>query len=73
MYSTTRLQLAKEEQSQSYQNLRFQSIQQSYSNQNSMILAQKETRKSTAQDRKSRHKSMFKWQLIHDKGSKNIQ
>ena len=45
-------------------------IQQSYSHQNSVILALKQLHRSMEQDKDSRNKPM---QLIYDKGGKNIQ
>ena len=46
---------------------------QSYSHQNSMVLAQKLTHSSMEQDRKPRNKSMHLWLINHDKGGKNMQ
>ena len=48
--------LEKEEQSWSNQAPRLQTILQSYSSQNSMVLAQKQTYRSMEQDRKPRNK-----------------
>ena len=45
---------------------------QSYSNQDSMVLAQKQKYRSMEQDRKSRHKPTHLW-LTYDKEGKDIQ
>ena len=50
-----------------------QTILQSYSNQDSMVLAQKQKYRSMEQDRKPRDKSTTYGHLIFDKGGKNIQ
>ena len=50
-----------------------QTILQSYSNQNSMVLAQKWKYRSMEQDRKLRINSLTYGQKIYNKGSKNIQ
>ena len=49
-----------------------QTILQSYSNQNSMVLAQKQTHRPMAQNREPRNPHTYT-QLIYDKGGKNIQ
>ena len=52
----------------------FQTILQSYDNQNSMVLAQKLTYRSMKQDRKIRNKpTHFCEQLIYNNGGKNKQ
>ena len=48
-------------------------ILQSCSNQNSMVLAQKQTYRSMEQDRKPQINQWTYGQLIYDKGGKNIQ
>ena len=50
-----------------------QTILQCYSNQDSMVLAQKEKDRSMVQDRKPRDKPCTYGHLIYDKGDKNIQ
>ena len=64
--------LEKEEQNWRYHNLGFQEILQSYNNQNSMVLAQKQTHISIEQSREARNKPTLTW-LIYDRGGKNIQ
>ena len=66
--------LIKEEQSWRYNPTRLQSILQSYSNQNIMVLAQKQTHKSTEQNRQPRNKPTHHTYglLIYDKGGKTI-
>ena len=49
-----------------------QIILQSYSHQNSMVLAQKQKYRSMQQDRKPKNKVTHLW-LIYEKGGKNIQ
>ena len=51
----------------------FRLILQSYSNQDSMVLAQKQKYTSVEQDRKPRDKPSTYAHLIFDKGGKNIQ
>ena len=48
-------------------------ILQSYSNQDSMVLAQKQKYRPMEQDRKPRNKPMQLWVSNSDKGGKNIQ
>ena len=50
-----------------------QIILQSYSHQESMVLAQNQKSRPMEQDRKPRNKPMHLWYLIFDKGGKNIQ
>ena len=50
-----------------------QTILQSNSNQDSMVLAQKQKYRSMEQDRKPRGKPTHYGQLIYDKGGKDIQ
>ena len=50
-----------------------QTILQSYSNQDSMVLAQKQKRRSMEQDRKPRDNPRTYGHLIFDKGGKKIQ
>ena len=50
-----------------------QAILQSFSHQNSMVLAQKQKYRSMEQDRKLKNKPMHHAQLIYDKEGKNIQ
>ena len=51
-----------------------QTILQSYNNQDSMVLAQKQECRSMVQDRKPRERSSCTFgHLIHEKGGKNIQ
>ena len=52
---------------------RLQTILQNYSNQNSEVLAQKQTCGSMQQNRETRDKPTRLGQLIFDKGSKNLQ
>ena len=52
---------------------RHQTILQTYSNQNSMVLVQKQTYRSVDQHRKPKDKSTHLGKLIYDKGGKNIQ
>ena len=63
----------KEEQSWKNHTSWLQTILQSYSNQNTVVLAQKQTHRSMEQDRKPRDKPTNYDQLIYDKGDKNIQ
>ena len=51
---------------------RLQTILQSYSNQNSMVLEQKQIHRLMEQNREPRNKPMHFWS-IYDKGGKNIQ
>ena len=48
-------------------------ILQSYSHQDSMVLAQKQKYRPMEQDRKPRNESITNGYLIFDKGGKNIQ
>ena len=64
--------LRKKEQSWNYNSPWHQTILKSYSNQNSVTLAQKQTHRSVEQMREHRNKSMYLWS-IYDKGVKNIQ
>ena len=50
-----------------------QSILQSYTNQDSMALAQEQKHRSMEQDRKPRDKPTHIWSPYFDKGGKNIQ
>ena len=52
---------------------RLQTISQRYSNQESMVLAQKQKYRSMEQDRKPRDKSMHIWSSYFDKGGKYIR
>ena len=62
------------EQSRRYNPPQTSDNTQSYSNQNSMILAQKKTYRSTEQNREPRNKPTHLYgQLIFDKGGKKIQ
>ena len=65
--------LKKEKQSWRNQAPWLQTTLQSYSNQDSMVLAQKQKYESVEQDRKSRDKPTTYGHLIYDKGGKNIQ
>ena len=65
--------LRKKEQSWRYHLPRLQTILQSYSYQNSMVLAPKQTHRSMEQNRDSRNKPGTYDQLIYDKRGKNIQ
>ena len=49
---------------------RLQTVLQSYSDQDSMVLAQKQKHRSMEQDRKPRDKPMHLGQLIYDKGAR---
>ena len=51
---------------------KLQTILQSYSHQDSMVLAQKQKYKSMEQDRKPRNKCTY-GQLIYNKGGKSLQ
>ena len=51
----------------------FQIILQSYSHQDSMVLAQKQKHRPMEQDRKPRNKPLIYGYLSFDKGGKNIQ
>ena len=50
-----------------------QTVPESYSNQDNMVLAQKQKYRSMEQDRKPRDKPRHLGQLIYDKGGKDIQ
>ena len=65
--------LEKEKWSWRNQAPRLQTILQSYSNQDSMVLAQKQKYRSMEQDRKPRDKPNTYGHLIFDKGGKHIQ
>ena len=65
--------LKKEEWNWRDQPPRLQIILQSYSHQDSMILAQKQKYRPTEQDRKPRNKPMHLWVPYFYKGGKNIQ
>ena len=54
-------------------NARRQALLQSYSHQDSMVLAQRQKYRSVEQNRKPRDKSTHLWNLIFDRGGKNIQ
>ena len=69
----TESHLEKEEWSWRNQPSWLQIILQSYSPQDSMVLAQKQKYRSMEQDRKCRNKPMHLWVLFFDKGGKNIQ
>ena len=56
--------LEKEEQSWRNYAPWFQTILQSYSDQNSMVLAQKQTHRSMEQDREPRNKPMHLWSIV---------
>ena len=58
------------EQSWRYNSPRLQTILQSYTNQNTVVLAQKQTCRSMEQNREPRNKPI---QLIFSKGGKNIR
>ena len=62
----------KEERNWRYHAPRFETILQYHSNQNSMVLAQKQTHGSMEQNREPRYKPTTYGQLIFDKGGKNI-
>ena len=55
--------LGKEKQNWRHHNPRFEDILQSCSNQNSMVLAQKQTLGSTELNREPRNKSMIIWSI----------
>ena len=63
----------KEEQNWGHHNPRFQTIPQSCSNENSMVLAQKQTRRSTGQKRQPKINPCLCGQLIYNKGGKDIR
>ena len=69
----TQNNLEKEEQSWRYHAPWLQTVLQSYSHQNSMVLAQKQTHRSMEQNREPRNKPTLNGQLIYNKGGKNIQ
>ena len=64
--------LGRKKKSRIYHVLWLLAILQSYSNQNSMILAQKEMPQSVKENRELRNKPMNLWS-VYDKGSKNKQ
>ena len=64
--------LEKEKWSWRNQAPRLPTTQQSYSNQDSMILAQKQKCRSMLQDRKPSDKTTHIWSPYFDKGGKNI-
>ena len=59
----SQISLKKEKQSWRYHNSRCQVILQSYSNQNSMVLAHKYTHRSVEQNRKLRNKTKIIWPI----------
>ena len=61
------------EQSKKHNPLKIPTILQSYSNQNSMVLAQKQTYRSMEQNKEPRNKPTHLQSLILDKTGKNIQ
>ena len=61
------------EQSRRHKSLRLQTILQSYSNQNSMLLAQKQTHGSMEQNREPEINLHTYGQLVFDKGGKTVQ
>ena len=61
------------EQSKRHHPLKLPTIQQSYSNQNSMVLAQKQTYWLMEQNKEPRNKPTHLQSLIFDKRGKNIQ
>ena len=65
--------LEKEEWSWRNQPSRLQITLQSYSQLDSMVLAQKQKHRPMEQDRKPRNKPMHLWVPFVDKGGKNIQ
>ena len=65
--------LKKEEQNWKYHAPWFQTILQRYSNQNSIVLAQKQIHRWMEQNREPRNKTMPIWLIIYDKEGKNIQ
>ena len=71
--SNSQSNIEKEKWSWRNQAPQLQTIPQSYSNQDSMILAQKQKYRSMVQDRMPRDKPTYIGHLIYDKGGKNIQ
>ena len=71
--SNSQSNLKKEKRSWRNQAPGLQTILQSYSHQDSMVLAQKQKYRSMEQDRKPRDKLTHLWHFIFDKGAKNIQ
>ena len=69
----SQINLEKEKQSWRYHAPRLQTILQSYNHQNSMIMAQKQTHRSTEQNREPRINPHTYGQLIYDKEHMNIQ
>jgi hypothetical protein len=65
--------IQQKEQCCRYQNTQLQTILQSNSNKNSMILAQKKIGRPVEQNREPRYESTLLSHLIFDKGAKNIQ
>ena len=61
------------EQSRRYDPHRLQTILQSYTNKNSIVLAEKQTYGSVEQNREPRNNPHTYGQLIFNKGDKNIQ
>ena len=61
------------EQSWKYHNPKFQAILQSDINQNTRVLTQKQTHRSTEQDGDPNINPCFYDQFIYDKGCKHIQ
>ena len=70
--SNSQSNLEKEEWNWRNQPAFLQTILQSYSHQDIMVLAQKLKYRPMEQDRKPRNKPMHLWYLIFDKGGKNI-
>ena len=72
---TQNCQSSPEEQkpSRRHNSPRLQTILQSYSNQDSMVLLQKQIYRPMEQNREPRNKPKHYGQLIFDKGTKNIQ
>lgn len=65
--------LEKEEQSWGYHNSRFRDILQSYSNPNSMLLAQKQTQRATELNRELRDNPTLIWSINLPQRSKKVQ